>query len=370
MPELAEVVRRFGEAYRALYGDRLLPSHRAALRSIEACRTPALGGQLWRCEHEGCPTERYAYHSCRNRSCPKCQREQSERWFSSHRARLPECAYLLLTFTLPAELRSLARSHQRAVLGALHRSAAGAVLSLCRDERFLGAVPAILAVLHTWTRAMVVYHPHVHLLVSLGGVDAEGRWVTPRYAGYLAPARALAKVFRGMMAGALRKARLLHRLSPGVWRKDWVVDAQYAGDGAKVLEYLSRYVFRVALSNSQIEAIGEDGVRFHFHDRRNGEVKSCTLPPLDFLARFLQHVLPKGFAKVRSYGLSAPRKRAQLDAALAQIAAAREVRGRTDRAGTSPMPAAPAASPPHRCPVCRVGTMRVVRTLPPRRGPP
>ena len=363
MPELAEVVRRFGQAYRARYGDRLLPSHRAAMRVIETCRTAVLGGQVWRCEDEGCARERYAYHSCRNRSCPKCHREQTERWLSVHRARMPACSYVLLTFTVPTELRHLARSHQKAVLGALMRSAAHAVLTLCRDPAYLGAVPAILAVLHTWTRAMVVYHPHVHLLVSLGGVGTAGRWVTPRHADYLVPARALAEVFRGMMASALRRSRLYRQVPRSAWRKDWVVDAQHAGSGETVLEYLARYVHRVAIANSQIDAITDAGVRFHYRDRKSDTVRSCTLEPLVFLSRFLQHVLPRGFAKVRSYGLLAPRNRARLDAVLAQFAT-------TGRARTRMPAPAPPAPVLHRCPVCHVGTMRLVGTLPPRRGPP
>ena len=363
MPELAEVFRRFGQAYLARYGARVLPSHRAAMAAIQACRTPALGGQVWRCEREGCARERYAYHSCRNRSCPKCHREQTQAWLAVHRARLPACSWVLLTFTVPAQLRNLARSHQKAVLGALMRSAAAAVLTLCRDPSHLGAAPAILAVLHTWTRAMVVYHPHVHLLVSLGGVDTAGRWVMPRHAEYLVPARALAEVFRGMMAAALRKARLLHQVPRAVWRKGWVVDAQHAGNGEKVLEYLARYVFRVAISNSQIDAITDAGVTFHYRDRASDTVRSCTLEPLVFLSRFLQHVLPKGFAKVRSYGLLAPKGRARLDAVLAQFATTNCTATRTP-APTSPAPVL------HRCPVCHVGTMRMVGTLPPRRGPP
>ena len=363
MPELAEVLRRFGQAYRARYGDRALPSHRAAMRAIETCRTPVMGGQLWRCERDGCASERYAYHSCRNRFCPKCHKEQSERWLTLHRARLPACSYVLLTFTVPAELRHLARSHQKAVLGALMRSAAAAVLTLCRDPASLGAVPAILAVLHTWTRAMVVYHPHVHLLVSLGGVDTAGRWVTPRHADYLVPARALAEVFRGMMASALRRARLYHHVSRSVWSKGWVVDAQHAGNGETVLEYLARYVVRVAIANSQIDAITDSGVTFHYRDRKSDTMRSCTLEPLVFLSRFLQHVLPRGFAKVRSYGLLAPRSRATLDAVLARLAT-------TGRARTRPPAPASPAPPLHRCPVCHVGIMRLVGTLPPRRGPP
>jgi hypothetical protein len=362
MPELAEIIRRFGPAYRALYGDRLLPSHRAAMAAIERCRTPALGGHLWRCDRNGCRAERYAYHSCRTRSCPKCHREQTERWLALHRARVPSCSYVLLTFTLPAELRRLTRSHQRVVLSSLCRCAAAAVLTLCRDPAFLGATPAILAVLHTWSRSMI-YHPHVHLLVTLGGADEKGRWVSPRHADYLVPAEALASLFLAMMAGALRKARVFHRAPRSAWTKPWVVDAQHAGDGERVLEYLARYVFRVAISNAQIEEITEEQVTFHYRDRTSGTLRHCSLPPLSFLSRFLQHVLPKGFAKVRSYGLLAPTNRARLDAVLAKLA-------RPSRPADTSPPSATATPPPHRCPVCHVGVMRRIQRLPPRRGPP
>jgi hypothetical protein len=187
---------------------------------------------VWRCEREGCASERYAYHSCRNRSCPKCHREQTQAWLARHRARLPESSWVLLTFTVPAELRNLARSHQKAVLGALMRSAAAAVLTLCRDPAYLGAVPAILAMLHTWTRAMDVYHPHGHLLVSLGGVDTAGHWVMPRHAEYLVPAKALA--FRGMASWPVFTYR-------GPRRKD--CGGCQRGQRRKVLSTW-RYVFR------------------------------------------------------------------------------------------------------------------------------
>jgi hypothetical protein len=362
MPELAEVVRRFGAAYLERYGPGVLPSHRAAMAAIAACRTAVLGGQVWRCTTDGCTSERYAYHSCRNRSCPKCHAEQTDRWLARHRARLPECSWVLLTFTLPSELRSVTRSHQRVVLGALMRCAASAVLSMCRDACWLGAVPAILAVLHTWTRSLVAYHPHVHLLLSLGGLDEEDRWVTPRHADYLVPAKALAEVFRGMMAGALRKARLVHRVPRGVFSKAWVVDAEHAGNGDAVLGYLSRYVHRVALSNSQIDAVTDEGVTFHWRDRSSGTLRSSMLSPLTFLSRFLQHVLPKRFAKVRSYGLLAPRNRARLEAARAQLSRSRTTKAKRSR---SEHPAVREV----RCPRCRA-RMLPVRSLPPRRGPP
>jgi hypothetical protein len=186
--------------------------------------------------------------------------------------------------------------------------------------------------------------------------------VRPPYPDYLVPAKALAEVFRGKMAEALRKARLVHRVPRSVFSKDWVVDAEHAGDGEQVLGYLSRYVFRVALSNSQLDAVTDEGVTFHWRDRSSGTLRSTTLPPLTFLSRFLQHVLPRHFAKVRSYGLLAPRNRARLESARAQL-------------GQSP----PTCADPHRperaavrevrCPRCHA-RMLPVRSLPPRRGPP
>lgn len=371
MLELADVVRRFGASYRQRFGAWMPPSHRAALHDIETCRTAALGGQLWRCDQDACQGERYVYHSCRNRACPKCHREQTEQWLARLDARLPACRYFLVTVTLPSELRAIARSHQRAVLGALMQTAAAALLTLTSDPAWLGATPAVLAVLHTWTQDLR-YHPHVHLLVSAGGLDRASRWVQPRHPEYLLPSAALALVFRAKMAAALRRVRLLSQVPVSVWSKPWVLHCQHAGDGEKVLEYLARYVFRVAITNSRIEAIEETGITFRARDRRSGEVTHCTLPPLLFLARFLQHVLPKGFVKVRSYGLLAPRNRCRLDL----------LRALLEPPATKSQPPSPAAvshlssvpiTPPHplhRCPVCQVGLMRLVQHLPPRRGPP
>lgn len=366
MPELAEVLRRFGPAYRAQYGPRLLPSHRAAMRAIEECRTPALGGHLWRCDNEHCKAERYVYHSCRNRSCPKCHGEQTARWLATHRARLPACSYFLLTATLPCELRSLTRSHQRVMLAALARSTASSLLKLCRDPTFLGATPCILVVLHTWTQDLR-YHPHVHLLVSAGGLDSKDRWITPRHDDYLVPQAAVAKLLRGKMKAALRRGRLLSHVPPSVWSKPWVVHCQHAGSGERVLSYLARYVFRVAITNARIEAINDDAITFRVRDRKTGKTKHRTLPPLTFLARFLQHVLPRGFHKVRSYGLLAPRNHSRLNNALAQLAPPTPPATALTESSLPGVPTLPNAS---LCPVCRTGTLRAIHRLPPCRGPP
>ncbi|MFH1177200.1 MAG: transposase [Acidobacteriota bacterium] len=325
----------------------------------------ALDGHVWRCDNGECNAERYAYHSCRNRSCPKCHWEQTERWLALHRARQPSCPDFLLTVTLPAELRGLARSHHRVVLGALCRSVAAAVLKLCRDEAFLGARPAILVLLHTWTRDLR-YHPHVHLLVSAGGLDESGHWVATRHADYLAPAKALAIIIRAKMRHALRQAGLHHQAAPSAWKKPWILQCQHAGNGDKVLDYLAHYVFRVAITNSRIEAIDESGVTFRYRDRSTGETKHCTLPPFAFIARFLQHVLPKGFAKIRSYGLLAPRHRRLLKLAHAQLGQ----RADAPPVRSTSVPSTTACQPAHRCPACGVGMMHRVQALPPRRGPP
>src|SRR6266508_1518108 len=168
MLELADIVRAAGEVYQRRHASTLLPSQRRALRDIVACRTAALGGHVRACDH--CGTRQYSYHSCRNRHCPKCHGEQTQRWLDRQRARLLPCAYFLPTFTLPAELRALAWAHQKLVYGLLMTAAAAALLKLSADPRYLGARPGVLAVLHTWTRALL-YHPHVHMLVTAAGLS-------------------------------------------------------------------------------------------------------------------------------------------------------------------------------------------------------
>ncbi|MGH7645093.1 MAG: IS91 family transposase, partial [Gemmatimonadales bacterium] len=241
MLEVADIVRRHGAAYRQQFARRLLPRHHRALADIEACRTPALGGQVFACDH--CAQKVYAYHSCKNRHCPKCHGEQTRRWLQTQRARLLlHCPFYLLTFTLPAELRAAARAHPTVLYRLLMQAAAAAILTLARDPRFLGAAtPGLLAVLHTWTRALL-FHPHVHLLVTAGGLSADGRaWVNPKHPRFLLPERALAQIFRGKVRHCLKKAGLFALVPPAAWHKPWVVHCQHAGSGQKVLDYLGRY---------------------------------------------------------------------------------------------------------------------------------
>jgi hypothetical protein len=367
MLELADIVRAVGDVYRRLHGALLHPAQLRALHDIAACRTAAFGGHVQACDH--CGTRQYSYHSCRNRHCPKCHGDQTQRWLDKQRARLLPCAYYLVTFTLPAELRALARAHQKRVYGLLMTAAAAALLTLTADPRYLGARPGLLAVLHTWTRALL-YHPHVHVLVTAGGLHRQQHiWVPPRHPHFLVPGRALSRLFRGKFRAGLCTAGLLDQVPATVWRTEWVVHLQHAGTGAKVLDYLARYVFRIALVNSRLEHFDDGHVTFRYRDGRTGTTKHCVLDAVTFLGRFLQHVLPDGFAKVRHYGLFSPSRKDLLAAARAQLA--------TPSASPSPLPPnnapplpAPPPAPIPRCAVCKIGVLHIVETLPRWHPPP
>jgi len=366
MLEVAEIIRRYGAAYRAHVGDRLLPSQARVLRDLAACRTASFGGQLTQCTH--CARQVYRYHSCRNRHCPKCHRDQTEHWIETHRAQLLPCPYSLVTFTLPQELRAIAFGHQKAVYGLLLRSAAAAVQDLAADPRYVGAQVGCLAVLHTWTRALL-YHPHVHLLVTTGGLSADGtQWVSAKHRAFLVPVRALSAIFRAKMCAGLRRAGLLDPVPPSVWTTPWVVHAQPAGQGQRVLEYLGRYVFRIAITNSRLEAVTDQHVTFRYRDNRTQAIRRVTIPGVEFLGRFMKHVLPRGCAKVRYYGLWSAKHRADRTQARALLSAATIATPAEPptAATSSPSP----SPPPPRCPHCQQGHLILIATLPRQRKIP
>jgi hypothetical protein len=364
MIEVADILRRHGAAYRQQH--RLLPSQQKVLEDLVRCRTPAAGGQLYRCDH--CGQEHYSYHSCRNRHCPKCHGEQTERWLERQRDQLLPCPYYLLTFTLPAGLRGLCAAHQKALYGLLLRSAAAALQKLAWDPRYVGGRLAMLAVLHTWTRALL-YHPHVHLLVSAGGLSADGQhWRGARHPAFLVPCFALSKIFRGKFRAGLKRLGYLDAVPAGVWKKDWVVHCQHAGAGQKVLDYLGRYVFRIAICNSRIERFQDGEVTFRYRDNRCQQIQHVRLSALQFIGRFLQHVLPRGLVKVRSYGLIAAPCADKLAQACAHLEA------QAPPCESQPLPAVrqksppPAPNPPLRlCPQCQCGHLFLIASLLPQR---
>ena len=265
-----------------------------------------LGGQVYSCEH--CAEKHYSYHSCQNRHCPKCQNERAEQWLKRQQELLLPVEHFMVTFTLPAQLRKVARSNQQAVYNLLFRTAAAALQELALDPRFVGGQIGMVGVLHTWGRDLS-YHPHVHYLVPGGGLAAEGpRWL-PSRANFLVHVKPLSKLFRAKFRDALKKTGLFEQVPAAVWHKEWVVHSQGVNQSQAALKYLAPYIFRVALSNGRLVKLEEDQVTFRYQAHKSGKTKYRTLPVGEFIRRFLQHVLPKGFQKVRYYGLFSPGKR-------------------------------------------------------------
>ena len=375
--ELADIVRRYGPAYCQKYGDRLLPSHRRALRAIEQCRTEALGGQVYACPQ--CEQVVYRYHSCRNRHCPKCQHAQAQAWLAQQQTFLLPVPYFLLTFTLPAELRQLARQQQRLFYDLLFRASAAATQQLARDPRFLGGQIGMLGVLHTWRRDLR-YHPHVHYLVPAGGLADEDHTWRPARRNFLLPVKALSRLFRGHFQHALQKTAYYADVPARVWSQAWVVHCKPVGSGETALKYLAPYIFRVALSNRRLVKLDatRDQVTFRYTQAASGQTRYCTLPAEHFLHRFLHapRVLPKGFVKVRYYGFFAPGTRPHLAALQQQLGLrATETPGPTNPGSVAPMANPQPPDPRHsgdevRCPAC--GRAMQVRSLlrPSARCPP
>ena len=395
--EVADIFHRHGAAWRKANAGHVGLGQLQVMSAIENCRSVVLGGHVERCED--CGHRRIAYNSCRNRHCPKCQGAAARDWLAAREADLLPVGYFHLVFTLPAEIAPIAYQNKAVVYDLLFRTAAETLLTIAADPKHLGARIGATAVLHSWGSAMT-HHPHVHMIVPGGGISLDGtRWVSCR-PGFLLPVRVLSRLFRrlfltgladahaagrlaffGEIEGLRRRMAFTSHLAP-LRKKNWFVYAKppFAGPEA-VLAYLARYTHRVAVSNSRLIAVDERGVILRYKDyRHNGQARyrTMTLATDEFIRRFLLHVLPKGFHRIRHYGLLASA------GCKANIARARELiaapvppidplvaRDNTNRdAG-----AAPDHRPP--CPCCG-GRMIIVEILersgaprgPPPGGPP
>lgn len=310
---LADVVRRHGPDYLARFGGAVLPGHVRALKDIALCRTPDMGGHVAECAD--CGRAHVFFHSCRNRACPRCGFDATSRWIARQQELLLPVPYFHVVFTLPSELRRLTRTHQKALLSVLFRAAFDSLAELCQDRRFVGGRIGALAVLHTWTRTLE-WHPHVHMLVPGGGLSTDGRtWhpVPKRKSIYLVPYKALAKLFRARFLALARRA-LPTVPFPNIPDKRWVVFAKPAARSAQqVLDYLGRYVHRTALSDKAILSANHN-VTFRYRRSSDSTQRAMSLPPHEFLRRFLQHVPPQGFHRVRAFGLLHPHYRSELQA--------------------------------------------------------
>ena len=308
MIELADIFRLYGPAYIDSFAQRMPPSHHRAINDILRCRTEQMGGHLYCCENPDCEQILYAYHSCGNRSCPKCGQDKTQRWIEAQQKLLLPTRYFLVTFTLPCELRPIALSNQKVIYDLLFKSAAAALQKLAKDPRFIGGDIAMMGALHTWQRDMR-YHPHVHFIVPGGALSPDRtRWLACP-PDFLLPVQALSPIFRGKFRNGLEQTHLFDSVPAEVWLKNWIVHCKPVGKGSSALKYLAPYVYRSAITNNRIEKLENEQVTFRFKETRTNQWKSSSVPVFEFIRRFLQHVLPKNFVKIRYYGLLAPNNR-------------------------------------------------------------
>jgi hypothetical protein len=322
--EVAHVFRAHGEAYRDIHRQPL--RHLRVMRAIELCRTAELGGHVDECDH--CGAMRISYNSCRNRHCPKCQCLDKERWLDARKKDVLPTGYFHVVFTIPEALRALALRDQRIVYNILFKSVSETLKTLCKDPKHLGAQIGLIAILHTWSQTLID-HPHVHCIVPAGGLSLDGkRWVATRKKFFI-PVKVLSGVFRGKFLDYLKKAydsgdlkfagKVAHlkgnvafkQLLAGLYEKDWVVYCKPGlNNSDKVLEYLGRYTHRVALTNDRMVKLDGNRVTIRYRDSSDhNKTKLMRLDACEFIRRFLLHVLPDGFMKMRHYGILSNRNR-------------------------------------------------------------
>jgi hypothetical protein len=320
MLELADIVEEYGAAYREKYGKQMLPSHWDALWDIEHCRTSMMGGDLFWCKQ--CEEFIYSYHSCGNRHCPKCGGDRADAWRDRQMQKLLPVPYFLVTFTLPHTLNPMARSNQKLIYDLLFKASAEALKTLAVNPKWLGGKIGMVGVLHTWSRSMG-YHLHVHYLVPAGGIDPKtGEWIAS-HPKFLVSISGLRDVFRAKFRDGLYTANpaLFTQVPAETWTKTGVVNCKSVGNGENALKYLTPYMYRVALSNARLVTMEDGKVTFRYKPNDNPWT-TMTLDALSFLHRFLQHVLPKGFHKVRDYGFLHPSAKKTLNALQEQLAEA------------------------------------------------
>lgn len=312
MPTVADVLRRHGASYLERFGPQMPAEHKKVLQALSACRTGELGTVVYTCS--SCGHTHAMGRSCGNRHCPTCQHGKTKAWLEKQTSRLLPCPYFLITFTLPAELRELVRANQRACYAALFEASSEALKTLAADSKYVGTrTPGFFGVLHTWGRTLE-YHPHVHYVVPGGGLSDNGEKWLPSRADFFVPVKALSILFRAKFRDALKRAGLYAHAPAGVWRQPWVVNSQAVGDGRTSLKYLAPYVFRVAISDRRIISADDQQVTFSYRKSGTKHWRKMTLEPHEFIRRFLQHVLPAGFQKVRHYGFLAAGRKVSLDA--------------------------------------------------------
>lgn len=304
MGAISEIFRTFGPQYLQLYGEAIPQQHRNVIDAIVRCRTEQSGVAVYRCEQ--CEESHIVLRSCGNRHCPNCQYLKSQKWLQNQLERQLPGHHFLLTFTVPDQIRPFIRSHQRAAYGALFSASSGAIKKLASDPKHIGGdLPGFFGVLHTWGRQLH-HHPHIHYVVPGGALSTQdGSWHPSRIDFYL-PVRPLSAIYRAKFRDAMSDAGLLPLIPQEVWQLDWNVNCQAVGASGASLKYLAPYVFKVAISDSRIVKVEDRTVFFRYRRPHSRRLRTMALDALEFIRRFLQHVLPSGFMKVRYYGFLSP----------------------------------------------------------------
>jgi hypothetical protein len=300
MTTLRDIFTACAPAYLEHY-PHLPLSHRKVISAIQQCQSGHYGHSLYQCQ--SCGGHHRVNHSCGNRHCPQCQQHKTQQWLHHHLDKQLPGPHFLITFTVPETLRPFIRSHQRLAYQAMFHASAEALKRLAKDERFIGtALPGFTGVLHTWGRQLQ-YHPHIHYIVPGGGLSKDRDAWLPSRANFFVPVKALSPIYRAMWKEEMTKAGLLESINPQVWTIPWNVHSQATPHGHSALTYLAPYVFKVAISNRRIVALTDRTVTFTYRKVGSARLRTTHLDAIEFIRRFLQHVLPHGFMKVRHFGL-------------------------------------------------------------------
>jgi Putative transposase/Transposase zinc-binding domain len=317
MSRINEIFRTYAPEYLRRFGATMPAEHRKVIDAMLACRTEVYGSVAYHCET--CNRLHLVHRGCGNRHCPGCQNHKSRQWLQKQLRRQLPGHHFMLTFTVPQQLRPFLRSHQRLGYAALFAASSEAIKGLALDPRFTGGdTPGFFGVLHTWGRQLQ-YHPHIHYVVPGGMLASEsGRW-HPAAVNFFLPVQALSKIVRAKFRDRMAKAGLLADIPTVVWRTDWNVNSQAVGSAEASIKYLTPYVFRVAISNSRIVKVEDGKVYLHYKKTGSNRRRTLELEAAEFIRRFLQHVLPTGFMKVRYYGFLSPASRIPLEEVRARI---------------------------------------------------
>lgn len=296
-----QIFREYGDEYLNHFIEDIPFEHIKVIRAIQRCRTEFSGINTYQCKK--CETHHSLFRSCGNRNCPVCQYQKGNEWLDKRMKEQLPGAYFMVTFTIPKEMRGFMRTSQKKAYNIFFKAASDTLKLLMKNPKFVGGdLPGFFAVLHTWGR-QIQYHPHIHFVVPGGALCTKtGEWKRAQK-GFLAPIHALSKVFRAKFRDEMKKLNIKNSVDPDVWKKSWNVNSQYIPNGSSgAIKYLAPYVFKVGISNSRIIKVENRRVFFKYKKQRSSKVKTMNLDIMEFIRRFLQHVLPTGFMKVRYYG--------------------------------------------------------------------